>query len=225
MDIQLKYNYLVHDIDQWTYRLAKIRIADDEIRNEAQSSNISTDITFYRRKIEEAIARLMVILAGRITKTGTTANSDLNTSKTTWTFAFNGSIYYTSLQAIANIMHKYVVRSVIVDWARTYAPEAIASLEAELEQLKQDVITESFRRKSPVIDETLTSNVTAVGESESGSSSDDDDDTTTGDVQQTESTSRPSQTMRPGIGSGTQVDATDDVDIYSKFPTIINPTN
>ena len=181
MTIKLYYKYIKHDIDQWTFRLGKVGIQDESIRNEAQSSSVSSDISFYRRKIVEALAQIRNMLRNRLTvkeatSTITDANGNevttesentdqLNTDETAWEISLKDAYYNTDAQVMADLMHKYIVRSVITEWAVTYSPSSVASVSAELEPLKDQLLAEAYNRKKPVLSTTTTTTTTT----ESGS--------------------------------------------------------
>jgi len=168
MTITLQYKYIKHDIDQWTYRMAKVRVENEDIRNEAQSSSVSTDESFYRRKIVEAIAHIRTMLKNRLStvKNGT-GNDTLSLNAASWQITLSDDSYSCDAQAMSDLMHKYIVRSVITEWALTYAPDAVASVTAETEGLKQQILTEAYNRKYPVLSEnhsvTLSANPTEGG--------------------------------------------------------------
>lgn len=137
MKVTLYYKYLMHDIDQWTYRLANVRIENPDLKSSAQSSSVATDVSFYRRKIEDGVAHLRMILSDELVKTHEDADDILDLNKASWEFQFKEDTSVSAdSTACAEKMHRFVLMHVIRDWAGVYAPDAASMAESNLEDAK-----------------------------------------------------------------------------------------
>ena len=150
--ITLRKANVIHDIDQWTYRVAKMRIADWESRSDAQSSDSDEDQPYYLRKITEAVAKVRSILSDRIADSEIAASDDLPSSST-WDITLTEGNFTTSVHTLTDLIHRYVVRSVLADWALAYAGDAAAQFQTEAETAKAEMKHEAMSRKRPELDD------------------------------------------------------------------------
>lgn len=136
MKITLYKKYLFHDIDQWTYRLANVRMEDAIKRDEAQSTQTrDTDLTFYIRKIHDGVAHLRVHLTEELVNSTDDSTDVISTSTESWQFQFKEDTSITAdSKACADLMHRFVLWHVIKDWAMAYAPDAVSTAAANLQE-------------------------------------------------------------------------------------------
>jgi len=156
MNITLYSHFIVHDIDQETFRLAKMRIEDVESRSDASSTDNNTDIPYYRRKILEGIAKVKTILAERLTASSATSGSDsLDTSSSSWVISLIDNEFKSDPNALAEHAHRFVVNDVLASWAVVYAPDAVQSFVTDRESCAVMLKVEANKRKKPVLDVTV----------------------------------------------------------------------
>lgn len=152
MEIQIKYKYLKHDIDQATFRLAGIRIEDQVLRDDAQSSEIDSDKSYYRRHIEFAVSVLKTLLGERLNKvTSPAANSDLDITKSAWTFDLkDDENFKPDSESLAELFHHFLLQQVIIHWAVTYAPDSVASIQAEADAVTDNLNNALYDLSLPI---------------------------------------------------------------------------
>lgn len=127
MKIKLLYKYLKADINQLTYRYGG-KIADAERKNDAQADERTTDVEFYLREIESAVADLKVIGHPAIMAVNPSVEADDSISADTkyWGFAIDDSIVEKiEAKTLAQIMHRFVIYSSLRSWALSYASDAV----------------------------------------------------------------------------------------------------
>lgn len=137
MTITLYYKYLKADINQHTYRFSN-KIEDAEVRSDAQSDERTTDMEFYRRKIEEAIAHLKLLLKDHLLEPQPSGDDILNTEKYAWQLNIDDTIK-ADANAIAELMHWYVVHYAVLEWAEMYAVDAVSTLASELSSAEESL--------------------------------------------------------------------------------------
>ena len=142
----------MHDVDQWTYRLANMRIEDAISRDDAQSTDAkSTDKSFYIRKMEDGVGHLGAHLADELVNVQTDSTDTLDQTKVSWLFTFKDDTAITaSSQTCANLMHRFVLMHVLRDWALIYAPDQVSNITALLNEAEEALDEGLYMLELPV---------------------------------------------------------------------------
>lgn len=149
MEIRLKWDYLKHDIDQWTWRLGDTRKEEGEKRFSSQSDDSLTDDIFLRRKVEEAVSSLRVLLSDRLDHSPGGVDDILDTGVAEWSFPFRDSNRGTDTASLVKLMHRYVVWYVLWAWSLIYFEEMSAWYRGELQSMADSVVEVAYTRKAP----------------------------------------------------------------------------
>lgn len=149
MEIRLKWDYLKHDIDQWTWRLGDTRKEEGEKRFSSQSDDSLTDDIFLRRKVEEAVSSLRVMLFDRLDHSPGGVDDILDTGVAEWSFPFRDSNRGTDSDSLVKLMHRYVVWYVLWAWCLIYFEEMADRFGRELQSLADSVVLAAYMRKAP----------------------------------------------------------------------------
>jgi len=129
MQVKLIYKYLEYDIEQITHRYASARITDAEIKDMAQIDNSTSDSNLSLRYCITGVAKLKKILKDYI-ENGTNDSDDKLNATDSWTFKFNEAI--ADSNALAGLMHWFVVKFATAEWAKTYSPNDTSAANKDL---------------------------------------------------------------------------------------------
>lgn len=168
--IKLYWNYLKFDIDQETFKAAKVQITGDEnaeIRNEAQTGITDFDKFYCIKKIEEAIVGVRHILhrffvgvtrvePGSVGGGGKSIeeNSDQylkNVQYWQLGFEFDGRRSVDS-EGLAHEIHKYVVLNVLQEWSKIAMPTMEKNYYERLIVEENRIKAMCFRKEEPTLD-------------------------------------------------------------------------
>lgn len=136
MRIKLIAKYLAHDIRQITYRYASARNEDYEKRLESQFGEDESDSQLILRYLYTGTAKLRMLLKERIEQKHEDADDTL-AEKAEWGFNFKEN--YADSHALAEMMHWFVVRFAVAQWAKTYSPNDAALAEGELSDIEDEL--------------------------------------------------------------------------------------
>lgn len=120
--IGLKWSDIAYDIDQQTWRLAKVRITDDELADSAQTDEGESVRDAVMRFAEEGNAELRVLLEDRLKKSANGSDSSLNDNLVNWVYQFADGVDIDE-RSMALLMHRFVVSHVLWKWCRIYMPD------------------------------------------------------------------------------------------------------
>lgn len=149
MEICLKWDYLKHDIDQWTWRLGDTRKEEGEKRFSSQSDDSLTDDIFLRRKVEEAVSSLRVLLFDRLDYSPVEIDNTLDAGIMEWIFPFRDNDRGLDSDSLVKLMHRYVVWYVLWAWCLIYFEEMSDRFGGELQSLADSVVEAAYMRKAP----------------------------------------------------------------------------
>lgn len=170
--ITLYWNHIKYDIDQETFKAAKVQIMGDEnaeVRNEAQTGEAIFDVYYCKRKVEEALVGVKHILH-RFFATMTRVvpssipgsegsletgeeNSDKFFKKTSaWElyFVFDGR-RAVNADALAHEIHKYVVLNVLQEWSKIAMPTMEKNYYERLIAEENRIKAMCFRKEEPIL--------------------------------------------------------------------------
>lgn len=151
MEIVLGWDCLKHDIEQWTWRLGDTRKEDPGERFQSQSDDRAEDGTFIRRKTEEAVAALRLVLSDRLETGGTGKVSDdtLDTGTASWVIRLREGGRLSGADGLADLAHKYVVWYALWNWSLIYFTDMSAKLEEELKVIAGELEDSAYRLVAP----------------------------------------------------------------------------
>lgn len=167
VNIKLYWNYLKFDIDQETFKAAKVQITGDEnaeIRNEAQTGITDFDKYYCIKKIEEAIVGVRHILHkffSSVTRTEPSGTSETivddsdqylkNVQYWELAFEFDGRRSVDS-EGLAHEIHKYVVLNVLQEWSKIAMPTMEKNYYERLIVEENRIKAMCFRKEEPTLD-------------------------------------------------------------------------
>lgn len=153
MEIILYSTNLMHDIDQWTFRLGNVHVADMELRDEAQShiKERKTDASFYYRKVENAIGDMVMMMGDRAEKAETEQGDDRLKVKESWkVVTAHDEQYGSDAGVLAKVMHHYVVAHVMKHWCAIYAVDKMRFFDDELKGSEVSLRAALYTMRAPV---------------------------------------------------------------------------
>lgn len=166
VNIKLYWNYLKFDIDQETFKAAKVQITGDEnaeIRNEAQTGITDFDKYYCIKKIEEAIVGVRHILHkffSSVTRTEPSGTSETivddsdqylkNVQYWELAFEFDGRRSVDS-EGLAHEIHKYVVLNVLQEWSKIAMPTMEKNYYERLIAEENRIKAMCFRKEEPIL--------------------------------------------------------------------------
>lgn len=132
--IILKYKYLKYDIDQFTSRWSKMRIADEESKNLADTSGVEkSNNDLVRRWISSAVAELKSILKS-LESGGNDDSDDTLSNDASWQIMFKE--LDIDSKAMAELLHWFVVRYCAWQWSKVFTPDLSVSEYSEYNGLR-----------------------------------------------------------------------------------------
>lgn len=120
--VELRWSDIVYDIDQQTWRLAKVRITDDELADSAQTDEGESVRDAVMRFAEEGNAELRVLLEDRLNGSANGSDSSLCDNLVSWMYQFAEGVDIDE-RSMALLMHRFVVSHVLWKWCRIYMPD------------------------------------------------------------------------------------------------------
>lgn len=166
VSIQLFWLYLKHDIDQYTHRLGEARVEDAEKKDSVQSEDNQSDTSFYLRCIRLGVAKLKVLLKNKLTAVNTDASDVLTEYEgyargetpynPHWEFVLKSGYRYDT-QAIAELLHHFIVYYCIKEWSIINAPDNITAVNTELESTQTEIgtaiLAPPVKERRPMVEE------------------------------------------------------------------------
>lgn len=146
--ITLQWKYIKYDIDLWTWKNSEFTINEEIPKHMAQTDGTDGNKNFVLKATEKAIAHLKELLDERINRViGDATNVLTNTNE--WKFELNEGNYLTDTSVLASLMHAYVVKSILADWSKIFAPQHTATLYDEAGTLATDIVNAAYKKKMP----------------------------------------------------------------------------
>jgi hypothetical protein len=146
--ITINWKDIRYDVDQQTWRLAKIRISDDELRDDAQSDGRQSPMDVVRRASEEGNALLCQILSTRISPVGWCAADD-SLGEGGWSYFVNDGPYMTDERSLAILMHRYVVAYVLYRWSILFYPDSVSLFSSEMAEAERRIKEGAYNSSAP----------------------------------------------------------------------------
>lgn len=138
MKIKLLKKYIAYDVRQIVHRMAEARITENgELRVKAQLGENESDVNLITRYITSGIARMVRIINDYIECRHDDADDKLE-ENAEYTFHFKDDV--ADSQSLAGLMHWFVVKFAVCEWARAYGTRAdVQSCKEELDDLESDL--------------------------------------------------------------------------------------
>jgi hypothetical protein len=149
--IELKWNEIRYDVDQQTWRLAKIRITDDELRDLAQSDGRQSPKDVVLRSAEEGNALLRSLLSSRLAVTESVVGNDaLNQQTESWIYTLKDGAYKTDERSLAILMHRFVVAYALYRWSILFYPDSVSVFSSEMAEAESKIKEEAYNSSAPL---------------------------------------------------------------------------
>lgn len=148
MTIKLLYTYLAHDVMQLTTRYAEARAKEPDTRDLAQMGDGQSDQELIMRFIMTGAARLRRVLRGKLVTPTEDATDILPTSDTpkgerpktdSWEFTFNDTAEEADGEALAGLMHWFVVRWAVSEWCRMFSPNDLPIAKQDTKDTENEI--------------------------------------------------------------------------------------
>lgn len=139
MRIELLFDSIYYDVRQLTYRFAEPRYDTEkqaESKDLAQLGDNDSDRDLVLRFCYTGTAKLRYILKEYITKKTEDANDALNI-KDKWGFNFTHEIMDS--HGLAELMHWFVVRYALYEWARMFSANDAKAIKDDLDETKEEL--------------------------------------------------------------------------------------
>lgn len=174
--IKLYWSRLKYDIDQETYKAAKVQITGDEnaeLRNEAQTGMDTFDAHYCKRKIEEGILNLQHSMhkffvsvtrdeddkqtedeeQTEVASVETSeASNKIDLDNTTWTLEFDfDARRAVNESGLAVAIHRYIVLNILQEWTKIAMPAMESNYLQRLLAEENRIKSIAYRKEAPIL--------------------------------------------------------------------------
>ena len=144
--ITIRWKDIRYDVEQQTWRLAKMRITDAELKDDAQADQDTSPNDVVLRFAEEGNAKVHALLLPRIIKYGSVLSDDsLDKSITAWEYMVDK---YIDERSVAILIHKFVVSYILYKWSQIYFPDSIQAFATDMADAEQALNKETYNNSS-----------------------------------------------------------------------------
>jgi hypothetical protein len=144
--ITIKWKDIRYDVEQQTWRLAKMRITDAELKDDAQADQDTSPNDVVLRFAEEGNAKVHALLLPRIIKYGSVLSDDsLDKSITAWEYMVDKCI---DERSVAILIHKFVVSYILYKWSQIYFPDSTQAFATDMADAEQALNKETYNNSS-----------------------------------------------------------------------------
>lgn len=147
--IEIKWKEIKYDVDQQTWRLAKVRLQDTELQDEGQSDDSPSSSNAVLRFAEEGNAILHNLLADRLEVIPTSNEDDALRDVVVWSYDLAEGMFKTDKRSLAILMHKFVVSYILYKWCLLFYPDNAQIYKAESEETRKSIEDEAYKTGMP----------------------------------------------------------------------------
>lgn len=145
--IKILWSEIKTDVDKQTWRIAKVRIVDTELRSDAQEDESKTSLTFIRRYAEEGVSILSAYISEKLDYSNKSVSTD-ELGVEDWIFSLKE--VDVNEERLAMLFHKFIVDYILYRWCMIWMPDMYKAFENAYMKGINDIQKELFALSTPL---------------------------------------------------------------------------